>query len=193
MNNVVINNNIVLNIHKCLGEHDFNSYMLHEEKLEFLCHMIILCLTFEELASFYKVTIFILHFTFPLGNFPHLFQHLVSSLLFIIIVMLLGEKWCLIVLICISLCLLNQNIFSNPCWSFTYILDKYVYMNHLIVSHAFLLLTCKYSIYILVFRIQFSSVQLLKLCLTLCEPMKHSMPGLPVHRQLPESTQTHVH
>ena len=40
---------------------------------------------------------------------------------------------------------------------------------------------------------RFSSVQLLsrvwpQSCLTLC-----SMPGLPVHRQLPEFTQTHVH
>ena len=30
-------------------------------------------------------------------------------------------------------------------------------------------------------------------CLTLCDPMYHSMPGLPVHHQLPEFTQTHVH
>ena len=30
-------------------------------------------------------------------------------------------------------------------------------------------------------------------CLTLCDPMNHSMPGLPVHHQLPEFTQTHVH
>ena len=30
-------------------------------------------------------------------------------------------------------------------------------------------------------------------CLTLCDPMNHSTPGLPVHHQLPESTQTHVH
>ena len=30
-------------------------------------------------------------------------------------------------------------------------------------------------------------------CPTLCDPMNHSMPGLPVHHQLPESTQTHVH
>ena len=28
---------------------------------------------------------------------------------------------------------------------------------------------------------------------TLCNPMKHSTPGLPVHHQLLESTQTHVH
>ena len=30
-------------------------------------------------------------------------------------------------------------------------------------------------------------------CLTLCGPMDYSMPVLPVHNQLPESTQTHVH
>ena len=38
---------------------------------------------------------------------------------------------------------------------------------------------------------QFSSVT--QSCLTLCDPMNHSMPGLPVHQQLPEFTQTHVH
>ena len=38
---------------------------------------------------------------------------------------------------------------------------------------------------------QFSSVA--KSCLTLCDPMNRSTPGLPVHHQLPESTQTHVH
>ena len=30
-------------------------------------------------------------------------------------------------------------------------------------------------------------------CLTLCSPMNRSTPGLPVHHQLPEFTQTHVH
>ena len=39
--------------------------------------------------------------------------------------------------------------------------------------------------------VQFSSVA--QSCLTLCDPMNHSIPGLPVHHQLPESTQTHVH
>ena len=39
--------------------------------------------------------------------------------------------------------------------------------------------------------IQFSSVT--QLCPTLCDPMNRSTPGLPVHHQLPESTQTHVH
>ena len=31
-----------------------------------------------------------------------------------------------------------------------------------------------------------------QLCLTLCDPMNHSTPGLPVHHQLPEFTETHV-
>ena len=39
--------------------------------------------------------------------------------------------------------------------------------------------------------VQFSSVA--QSCLTIYDPMNHSMPGLPVHHQLPESTQTLVH
>ena len=30
-------------------------------------------------------------------------------------------------------------------------------------------------------------------CLTLCDPMECRTPGFPVHHQLPEPTQTHVH
>ena len=37
---------------------------------------------------------------------------------------------------------------------------------------------------------QFSSVA--QLCLTLFDPVNRSMPGLSVHHQLPEFTQTHV-
>ena len=43
---------------------------------------------------------------------------------------------------------------------------------------------------------QFNSVHFSSIaqsCPALCDPMNHSMPGLPVHHQLPESTQTHVH
>ena len=39
--------------------------------------------------------------------------------------------------------------------------------------------------------VQFSSVT--QPCLTLCDPMNRRAPGLPVHHQLLESTQTHVH
>ena len=41
----------------------------------------------------------------------------------------------------------------------------------------------------------FSSVQSLSAqsCPTLCDPKNRSTPGLPVHHQLPEFTQTHIH
>ena len=41
------------------------------------------------------------------------------------------------------------------------------------------------------YKHQFSSVA--QSCPTLCDPMNCSTPGLPVHHQLPEFTQTHVH
>ena len=40
-------------------------------------------------------------------------------------------------------------------------------------------------------KIQFGSVA--QSCPTLCDPMNRSTPDLPVHHQLPEFTQTHVH
>ena len=39
--------------------------------------------------------------------------------------------------------------------------------------------------------VQFSSIT--QSCLTLSDPMDCSTPGFPVHHQLPELTQTHVH
>ena len=39
--------------------------------------------------------------------------------------------------------------------------------------------------------VQFSSVA--QSCPTLCDPMNHSTPGLLVHHQLPEFTQTNIH
>ena len=40
------------------------------------------------------------------------------------------------------------------------------------------------------YSVQFSSV--VQSCPTLCNPVNRSTPGLPVHHQLPEFTQTHV-
>ena len=42
-------------------------------------------------------------------------------------------------------------------------------------------------------RGQIRSDEFAQLCPTLCDPMNRSMPGLPVHHQLPEFTETHVH
>ena len=52
---------------------------------------------------------------------------------------------------------------------------------------SFLLLLLGY----LLASVQLSSVA--QSCLTLCDPVNCSTPGLPVHHQLPEFTQTHVH
>ena len=46
-------------------------------------------------------------------------------------------------------------------------------------------------LFIIFLSVQFSSVT--QSCLTLYNPMDCSTPGLPVHHQLPEFTQTHVH
>ena len=54
--------------------------------------------------------------------------------------------------------------------------DKYIYMSLFTVFIVWL---------------QFSSVA--HSCPILCDPMNRSMPGLPVHHQLPEFTQTLVH
>ena len=40
-------------------------------------------------------------------------------------------------------------------------------------------------------HVQFSSVA--QSCVTLCDPMDYSTPGLPIHHQLLDFTQTHVH
>ena len=50
---------------------------------------------------------------------------------------------------------------------------------------------CSHIYFVSITLFQFSSVA--QSCLTLCDPMNHSTPGLPVHHQLPEFTQTHVH
>ena len=70
---------------------------------------------------------------------------------------------------------------------FTFILQLSTYNKHLINAYwknELILLWCT-------FRVKFSSV--VHLCPTLCDPMDCSTPGLPVHHQLPEFTQTHVH
>ena len=67
------------------------------------------------------------------------------------------------------------------CWSLTW----------MILSIT--LLVCEINVIVQYFAlsVQFSSVA--QLCPTLCDPMVCSMPGLPVHHQLQEFTQTHVH
>ena len=58
-------------------------------------------------------------------------------------------------------------------------------------SHELINLKMPFILPSLFESIQFSSVA--QLCPTLCDPMNRSTPGLPVHHQLPEFTQTHIH
>ena len=58
------------------------------------------------------------------------------------------------------------------------------------------LLHCRWTLYHLSHQGLFCSVQFISAaqsCPTLCDPMNYSTPGLPVHHQLLEFTQTHVH
>ena len=59
--------------------------------------------------------------------------------------------------------------------------------------YAFVWRVCFRKEYLTNFRcsVQFSSVA--QLCPTICDPMNRNTPGIPVHHQLPESTQIHVH
>ena len=67
--------------------------------------------------------------------------------------------------------------------------DLHLYLKNVIIY------ICKSSEYTAypeqVHSVQFSLVT--QSCPTLYDPMNHSTPGLPVHHQLPEFTQTHVH
>ena len=56
-----------------------------------------------------------------------------------------------------------------------------------LINFQFYIISCLGSVH----SVQFSLVA--QSCPTLCDPMNRSMPALPVHHQLPESTQTHVH
>ena len=88
-------------------------------------------------------------------------------------------------LLALILTKLNSSIFLNlwdtfqfrknfPCYRFLFFYLLYFFIRNIVFS-----------------SVQFTSVA--QLCLTLCDPMNHSTPGLPVHHQLPELTQTHVH
>ena len=63
--------------------------------------------------------------------------------------------------------------------------DWWTYKEDMIHTHTRTYTHCNFS------SVQFSSVA--QLCPTLCNPMNCSMPGLPVHHQLPEFTHTLVH
>ena len=104
---------------------------------------------------------------------------------------------------CAHLCMICSLGISN-------ILEKISSLSHSIVFLFFFALTTEEGFFLIfpcyslelctqmdisflysLLSVQFSSVA--QSCPTLCDPMNHSTPGLPVHHQLPEFTQTHAH
>ena len=67
------------------------------------------------------------------------------------------------------------------------ILSNSISSVHVSVSHF----GNSYNIFKINFSVQFSSIT--QSCPTFCDPMDCCTPGFPVHHQLPEPTQTHVH
>ena len=59
------------------------------------------------------------------------------------------------------------------------------------ILSSLLFLNVIYAWHLVATSVQFSSVT--QSCPTLCDPMNRSMPGLSVHHQLLEFTQTHIH
>ena len=83
---------------------------------------------------------------------------------------------------------------------YVFIYTLYINFSDLITSLLTLLflwqsylITCKHETLCKPFYNSFSSVQSLSHVWLFVTPMDCSMPGLPVHHQLPEFTQTHVH
>ena len=75
----------------------------------------------------------------------------------------------------------------NVCYVFVCVCpNKPLYVCPEYGSHPMML-----QIQFMYLSVQFSSVA--QSCLTLCTPMACSTPGFPVHHQLPELAQTHVH
>ena len=76
---------------------------------------------------------------------------------------------------------------------------SFLYSSSMYSSHLFLIASASLSRRtflsfietIFAWNIPFTSVA--QSCPTLCDPMNRSTPGLPVHHQLPEFTQTHIH
>jgi len=89
-----------------------------------------------------------------------------------------------------SLCLCLYFCFINK-FIFTIFLDS-TYLYKQMISFSFWLISFCLTVWLISFCLNIW-VQFSQSCLTLCDPMDYSMPGLPVYHQLPEFTHTHVH
>ena len=105
------------------------------------------------------------------------------------------------------LSLVNLQLCFNSIQSIASCLFLFFFLNTAVVvftSCSLLISGCSYSISLIInfiakllcvmyFSRTYQIRSVAQSCLTLCDPMNRSMPGLPVHQQLLEFTQTHVH
>ena len=134
-------------------------------EVELLDFMLILCLIFEELPYSFPQWLFYLTFL------PTV--HKLSS--FSLASPTLAIFWVLcVVVVC---CLVFSHLNEGECILFIATCSIFIF-------HEYNTLTLR-------ILVQFSSIT--QSCPIFCNPKDCSMPGLPVHHQLPEFTQTHVH
>ena len=79
-------------------------------------------------------------------------------------------------------------------WKISIIREKNIEANEKNMKMWYPVATTALTLVKILLRLYISSVQFSHLGhVWLCDPINHSTPGLPVHHQLPEFTQTHVH
>ena len=105
----------------------------------------------------------------------------------------LCAPWWSRLILCISRANPRTSHFSRSlgCFYWRMVLDQNLGARYALHYFNFLGVLDRTRKYVNLCIYQFSSVA--QSCPTLCDPMNRNTPGLPVHHQLPEFTQTHVH
>ena len=92
-----------------------------------------------------------------------------------------------------SLCIIDSRFIHLTRTDSNFIFYHWIIFHCIYVPHLLYPFICLWTSRLLP-CLQFSSVSsVTQSCPTLCDPMNCSTPGLPVHHQLPEFIQTHVH
>ena len=97
-----------------------------------------------------------------------------------------------------------RSLSSKPAWTTKKFLDSTHKLYHTVFIFLWLISidvissksihVCYSSLWLISIPLRYIHINsVAQSCPTLCNPMNCSTPGLPVHHQLPESTQTHVH